>query len=136
MKEMAAVSLASYEIPTTNETHAALPASGIRALMLGVLDDAIHSLSSSQRLVRTAAEHWITSPERRYVFSFVVICETLALEPSAVRRSVIALLDKKQTRGRLLRRSRPNVRHRGPIALTRAHHRTADKERRPHRFPC
>jgi hypothetical protein len=119
MKETVAESLASWEIPTTAETRAALPRSGIRALMLGVLDDAIHSLSSSQSLVRAAAELWITNPERRYVFSFVVICEMLELEPSAVRRSVMDLMDKKGTRGRLLTRSRPNVRHRGPIQLAR-----------------
>ena len=99
----------------TEQTLAAQPSSGIRALMLAVLDDAMHSLSSSETLVRAAAELWITSPDRRYVFSFVVICETLELVPSAVRRSVLALLDQKRTPGRLLRRSRPNVRHRGRI---------------------
>jgi hypothetical protein len=49
MKEMAAIPLPSWEmattkIPTTEETHAAVPASGIRALMLAVLDDAMHRL--------------------------------------------------------------------------------------------
>lgn len=122
MEEMAAVSLASWEIPTTTETHAVLPRSGTRALMLAVLDDAIHSLSSPRSLVRAEAEHWITSRKRRYVFSFEVICETLEFEPSAVRRSVVDLLGRKRTRGRLLRRTRPNVRHKGPIQLARAHH--------------
>lgn len=135
MKEMAAVPLASWESPATEERHAALTSSGIRALMLAVLDDAMHSLSSSQSLVRAGAEDWITSPERRYVFSFVVICETLELVPSAVRRSVIDLLDKQQTGGRLVRRSRPNVRHRGAIQLARARHHSTDAERRPRRFP-
>jgi hypothetical protein len=114
MKEMAAAQPA-WEIPITEATYAAQSSSGIRALMLAVLDDAMHSLSSSESLVRAAAEHWIKSPERRYVFSFVVICETLELVPSAVRGTVLALLDQKRTPGRLLRRSRPNVRHRGAI---------------------
>jgi hypothetical protein len=120
MKEIAQVAFSSVEIPTTTQTHATPPWSGIRALMLAVLEDAIHSLRSSQWLVRAQAEQWITSGERRYVFSFAVICETLNLEPSAVRRSVIGLLDKRTTRGRLLKRSRPNVRRAGAIQLARA----------------
>ena len=115
MKPMAAVPPASWGVTITEPAHAARSSAGMRALMLAVLDDAMHSLSSSESLVRAAAEHWLASPERRYVFSFVVICETLELVPSAVRRSVLALLDKNGTAGRLLRRSRPNVRHRGAI---------------------
>ena len=88
--------------------------------MLAVLEEAIHSLRSPKSLVRAAAELWMTSPERRYVFSFAVICEALGMEPSAVRRSVIGLLDKKVTHGRLLKRSRPNVRHSGAIRLSSA----------------
>ena len=84
--------------------------------MLAVLEDAIHSLRSSEWRVRTEAELWITSAERRYVFSFAVICETLNLEPSAVRRSVIGLLEKTERSGRLMKRSRPNVRHAGAIS--------------------
>jgi hypothetical protein len=135
MKEIAAVPLVSLQLPTTEETHPARPASGMRGLMLAVLDDAMHSLSSSESLVRVAAEQWMMSPERRYAFSFVVICETLDLEPSAVRRSVINLLDKKGRRGRLLKRSRPNVRHRGQIQPSRARHHSPDREGRPRRFP-
>lgn len=119
MEEMTAVSLNSWEIPRTEKTHGAVPWSGIQALMLAVLDDAIHSLRSSQSLARAEAEHWITSQERRYVFSFVVICETLDLEPSAVRRSVMDLVDKKRALGSPRRRSRPNVRHSGPMQLAR-----------------
>jgi hypothetical protein len=99
MKEMAQVAFASLDVPTTESPtttppHAALPWSGIRALMLAVLENAVHNLKSRKSIVRAEAEHWITSRERRYVFSFAVICETLGLEPSAVRRSVIGLVDK------------------------------------------
>lgn len=135
MKQMAAVVRASPEIPAIEETRAGTTWSGIRALMLAVLDDAMQSLSSSESLDRAAAEHWIASSEHRYVFSFVVICETLGLVPSAVRRSVIDLLRKKRPRKRLLRRSRPNVRHRGAIHLASAHRHSNGKERRPRR-PC
>jgi hypothetical protein len=120
MKEMAQVAFASLEIPTTEiprttQTHAAPPWSGIRALMLAVLEDAIHSLRSPDSLARAEAELWMTSRERRYIFSFAVICEALGLEPSAVRRSVIGLLDKKPTGRCLLKRSRPNVCHSGAL---------------------
>lgn len=117
MTEMADVSFASLEVSTTEQTNAAPPWSGIRALTLAVLEDAVHSLRSPNSLVRAEAELWMTSRDRRYVFSFAVICEALGLEPSAVRRSVIGLLDKKATRGRLLKRSRPNVRHSGALQL-------------------
>ncbi len=120
MKEIGQVAFASLEIPTTEiptttQTHAAPPWSGTQALMLAVLEDAIHNLRSAERPVRAEAEQWITSRERRYVFSFAVICETLNLDPSAARRSVIGLLDKKPTGRCLLKRSRPNVRHSGAL---------------------
>ena len=122
MKEMAQVAFASLEIPTTEiptttQTHAAPPWSSIRALMLAVLEEAINSLRSPDSLARAEAELWMTSRERRYIFSFAVICEALDLEPSAVRRSVIGLLDKEPTDRRLLERSRPNVRHSGVLHL-------------------
>ena len=121
MKEMAQVTFASLEIPTTEiptttQAHAAPPWSGIRALMLAVLEEAIHSLRSPDSLARAQAELWMTSRERRYIFSFAAICEALGFEPSAVRRSVIGLLDKKPTGRLLLKRSRPNVRHTRDLA--------------------
>jgi hypothetical protein len=127
MKEMAAVSFASTQVSTLEQTNAAPPRSGIRALMLAVLEEAIHSLRSPNSLARAETELWMTSGERRYVFSFAVICETLGLEPSAVRRSVIGLLDKKATRGRLLKRSRPNVRHSGVLQLASARPHSAQR---------
>jgi hypothetical protein len=132
----ASLEIPTTQIPTTTQTHAAPPWSGIRALMLAVLEDAIHSLRSSEWLVRAEAEQWITSGERRYVFSFAVICETLDLEPSAVRRSVIGLLDKKRRSGRLMRRSRPNVRRAGAIQLARAGRQSAGRKDRRGRFCC
>lgn len=117
MTEMADVSFASSEVSTTEQTNAAPPWSGMRGLMLAVLEDAVHSLRSANSLVRAEAELWMTSRDCRYVFSFAVICEAFGLEPSAVRRSVIGLLDKNATRGRLLKRSRPNVRHSGALQL-------------------
>src|SRR5690242_12360847 len=108
MQEIARVSFDSWEIPNTTETGAVLPA-GVRALMLAVLEDAIHSLTSSVLRVRSEARRWILSREGQHIFSYAVICETLNLEPSAVRRSIMSRLDTKQARGRLLKRNRPNV---------------------------
>ena len=117
MKEIADVSFASLQVSTLEQTNAAPPWSGIRALMLAVLEEAINSLRSPDSLARAEAELWMTSRKRRYIFSFAAICEALGLEPSAVRRSVIGLLDKKPTGPRLLKRSRPNVRHSGALQL-------------------
>ena len=119
MKEIAHVPVASLEIRSIEETHATPFGPGIRALMLAVLEDGIHSLSSSQSVVRAAADTWMMSSERRYVFSFLVICETLDLVPNAVRRSIVALVNKntKHPGGRLLKRSRPNIRQHTSIQL-------------------
>ena len=61
---------------------------GTKALMLAVLEDAIRSYLGSSRLPAQEAEWWIRSPRRQSPFSFVVVCETLGLEPDAVRRAL------------------------------------------------
>ena len=108
MDELDDISLDSIENST--ESRATPPWSGMRALMLAVLEDAILNLRSTVRRHRAEAEGWIMSREQHYVFSFAVICETLDLAPSAVRRSVIRLLDQSPRVGRSSRRARPNVR--------------------------
>ena len=109
MDETAHALLASLETPA--EVDGASYLSGTRALMLAVLEDAILNLSSSVPYKRAEAERWIMSPEHGYVFSFAVICETLSYSPSAVRRSLIRLLQQPPQGRRLLQRARPNVRH-------------------------
>jgi len=109
MEALPEVCLASLQNGT--ETDVAVPWSGTRALMAAVLEDAIQNLGSSVGQKRAEAERWITSPEKGYVFSFTVICETLKLSPSAVRRSVLRLVDRAQSSRRLLPRIRSNVRH-------------------------
>jgi hypothetical protein len=115
MKDMSHASLVSLEIRT--EEDAAANRSGTRALMLAVLEDAIQQFGSSAGHKRRQAERWIMSPERQHVFSFVVICEALDLEPSAVRRSLVRLLAKKPAGCRLLPRTRRNVRRTAAIEL-------------------
>ena len=114
------MSFAAFRSQTTEEQHTADPAwSGMRALMLAVLEDGINNLSSPDGRLRTEAEIWITRRESRYVFSFEVICETLDLNPFAVRHSVVRIKDTKHTHGRLVSRSRPNVRRRGLMTVPR-----------------
>jgi len=98
--------------------------------MLAVMEDAILNLRSSDCRARTEAELWMRSAERRYAFSFAVVCEELGLEPSAVRRSVIGLLDKTPAGRRLLPRARPNVRHSGKILPSLDHGKAASASRR------
>lgn len=67
--------------------------SGIRALMLAILEDALCCLQTqstarsrrTQRLAREA-EEWILSDDHRWPFSFVNICDALGLEPTSLRR--------------------------------------------------
>ena len=113
MDDMAEVCLASLQIDTATEVSS--PCSGIRALMLAILEDAIQNLGASSTHKRSEAERWIMSKESGYVFSFVVICETLNLSPPAVRRSLLRLRRELPQGGRLLPRTRGNVRHRETI---------------------
>jgi hypothetical protein len=80
---------------------------GTKALMLAVLEEAIQSYLSEEPQRRDEAELWVSS-RRRSVFSFLVVCETLGLEPSAVRRA-LHRLRARQVPAKALTRSRPNA---------------------------
>ena len=82
---------------------------GIKALMLAVLEDGIRSCGGSPGSVRTEAQDWVRSNQRP-PFSFVVICETLGIDPGAARRA----LARSQTESPP-RRLRGNVRRNRPI---------------------
>ena len=82
---------------------------GIKALMLAMLEEGVQSYQSSVERVRIAAESWIMSRRQSSPFSFHVVCDTLGLEPNAVRRAICRLRSGSQER-RPLARSRPNVR--------------------------
>lgn len=85
------------------------PLRGTRALMLAVLEDGIRAYLGSAARAREEAERWITSQQRRVVFSFNVVCETLGLEPNAVR-AALRRMRTGQTKSELFGRARPNVR--------------------------
>ena len=93
----------------------AAPYTGTKALMLAVLEDAIRSYLSPEARTRGEAETWVQSRQRRSVFSFVVVCETLGLEPKAVR-AALRRLRIQQISPDLIPRSRPNARRRRGLA--------------------
>jgi hypothetical protein len=89
------------------ETRSA-PVSGIKALMLAILQDGIQAFLGKQARARTEAEVWIMS-RHRTVFSFVTVCECLGLEPDWVR-GVLVRLRERNVSPRTIGRLRPNVR--------------------------
>ena len=91
------------------------PYTGTKALMLAVLEDAIRSYLSSENRARMEAEGWVLSRQRRSVFSFIVVCETLGLEPKAVRAALRRLRAQQVTPDHIPR-SRPNARRRTRLA--------------------
>jgi hypothetical protein len=88
---------------------------GTKALMLAILEDGIRSYLSSVSRIRNEAEYWIDSGRQRSPFSFTVVCETLGLEPEAVRAALKRLRSKNVSPRRAIARSRPNVRRTGRL---------------------
>ena len=88
---------------------------GTKALMLAILEDGIRSYLSPVGRLRSEAEYWVTSTRQRSPFSFAVVCETLGLEPEAVREALRRLRTKNVSPRRAVGRSRPNVRRSGRI---------------------
>jgi hypothetical protein len=71
---------------------------GEKRLMAAILEDAV-AVSTRREIPKTSkARHvlretmrWIRSNDRTWTFSFLRICETLDLEPTAIRRGIRAL---------------------------------------------
>lgn len=87
-----------------------LPRTGAVALMTAVLEEAIRSCFSSTPQIRADAEAWITSGQRRSIFSYLSVCETLGLDADATRRAIKRLVAMGSNR-KSVRRTRMNVRH-------------------------
>lgn len=83
---------------------------GTKGLLLAVLEDGIRSYLSPADELRNEAEYWVNSSRARSPFCFVVICETLGLEPGAVRRALERMRAQAVNPVRALGRTRPNVR--------------------------
>jgi len=97
------------------------PNSGTKALMLAVLDNAITCYLGRTPRMRAEAEHWFATGEQQSPFSFTVICETLGLEPNAVRDALKRLRADAGAPRRGAGRRRPNVRRAGRLVLTKSH---------------
>jgi hypothetical protein len=90
------------------------PYTGTKALMLAVLEDAIRAFLSPEPRARVEAEQWVFSRQLRSVFSFTVVCETLGLEPKAVRVA-LRRMRVQEVGPDHIPRSRPNSRRRSGL---------------------
>jgi len=89
---------------------------GTKALMLAVLENGFRSYFSPKVRIRSEAERWIKAAQGRSPFSFTVVCETLGLEPEAVRAALRRLrADQQGINQTPIKRSRPNVHRFGRI---------------------
>lgn len=88
---------------------------GTKALMLAILEDGIRSYLSPVGRIRSEAEYWVKSRRQGSPFCFTVVCETLGLEPEAVRAALERMRVRNLSPRRALGRSRPNVRRTGRL---------------------
>lgn len=93
--------------------------SGTKALMLAVLEDGIRSYLGNARIAADEADLWVRSERRRSPFSFVVVCETLNLNPDAVRRVLREMRAGHISRRKAFPRARPNVRMTSRLSMRR-----------------
>ncbi len=95
------------------------PYTGIKALMLAVLDNGIAGYLSTVPRIRAEAEYWVIAAGQRSPFSFNVVCETLRLEPDAVRGALRRMRERGKPARRTLVRRRPNVRREGRLLASK-----------------
>ncbi len=91
------------------------PAQPERALLLAILEDAIHNYRKYSPYRDRAgkdrfheAEHWIMHSKSQWIFSFENVCELLELDPEYLRRGL------RDWRARTAKREKP--RQRSPAA--------------------
>jgi hypothetical protein len=94
-------------------------AHGIRNLMIAVLEDAVRGFVAGNERERQEAEVWVVSRERRFPFAFTVICETLGLEPDAVRQALRRMRRQTTPARRAVIRARRNGRQAYRIRVER-----------------
>jgi hypothetical protein len=82
---------------------------GIKALMVAVLDEAASCFLGPSGRLRREAEEWVMSRRRRSPFAFTVVCETLGLEPDAVRKRLAEARLQGDTVRKALGRPRKNA---------------------------
>jgi hypothetical protein len=90
---------------------------GTKALMLAVLEDGIRCFLGRSKRFAEEAELWIHSQRRYSPFAFVVVCETLGLDPESVRATVERMKAENISPRQAIPRSRNNVRIPGRVRL-------------------
>jgi hypothetical protein len=94
------------------------PFLGVKALMLAILEDAIRAYLGEVPRSREEAALWIADSRSQWVFSFPVVCETLGLEPNAVRNAVRRMHGRYPVaRPVSIGRSRPNSRRQAGLGI-------------------
>ena len=93
---------------------------GTRALMLAVLEDAIRCYLDGGKTSVEESQSWIFSNWRGWPFAFVVVCETLGLDPSAVRKTLRKMKQARIRSREAIPRARKNVRVPGRVCLRKS----------------
>jgi hypothetical protein len=99
---------------------------GTKALMLAILEDGLRALLDANQRVSEEAARWMSSRRDTWVFSFATVCQTLGLDPDAVRRAAQRMKDSNVSARNVIGRNRPNSRRYARVSLGR---RAASKER-------
>jgi len=85
-------------------------ASGARALMLAILEDAARCIERGRRRrhprtrqLGAEAETWVRSDCREWLFSFASICDVLGIDPDALRVRLLTHVERLASDGRAAR---------------------------------
>ena len=92
------------------------PCIGVKALMLAILEDAIRSYHGPIQREREEAALWMADRRNHWVFSFPAVCETLGLEPTAVRKAMSRIRTRSAAAPGIAR-SRPNSRRQAGLRV-------------------
>lgn len=92
---------------------------GTKALMLAILEDGLRALLDTNQRVSEEAARWMSSRHDTWVFSFSTVCQTLNLDPDAVRRAAHQMKTDNVSARRVIGRNRPNSRRYGRVSVGR-----------------
>jgi hypothetical protein len=102
---------------------------GIKALMVAVLENGIASYLSPGGRRQAEAARWVATAQRRSPFSFIDVCETLGLDPAAVRARLRHLRARGDSARQALGRTRSNAHHTGRLQPPKHRRRRLDSKR-------
>lgn len=91
---------------------------GVRALLLALLEDSIRCYLSPKAKLRSDAERWIEGRVQNAAVPFEDVCASFGLEPTATRK-MLRRLRHRCMLPKHLGRVRPNVRHTSALSLRR-----------------